>query len=191
MSTISASTTTTTAYKVTADTTGTLVLQTGATPTTAVTIDTSQNVAFAKGFTVGATAAPAFSASVGSAQSIAANTYTKVPFNTKQFDTNSNFDTTNYRFLPTVAGYYLFTTSTNIAQNSGFQVIFLYKNGTQYAQLQLVSGNASVNQTLAASAIVAANGTTDYFEIYAYQASGGTVNMNTGGLFTGAMIRSA
>lgn len=47
MSTISASTTTTTAYKVTADTTGTLVLQTGATPTTALTIDTSQNSAFA------------------------------------------------------------------------------------------------------------------------------------------------
>lgn len=44
MSTISASTTSTTAYKVTADTTGTLVLQTGATPTTAVTIDSSQNV---------------------------------------------------------------------------------------------------------------------------------------------------
>jgi len=48
MSTISASTTTTTAYKVTADTTGTLVLQTGATPTTALTIDASQNVTFAK-----------------------------------------------------------------------------------------------------------------------------------------------
>ena len=47
MSTISASTTTTTAYKVTADTTGTLVLQTGATPTTAVTVDTSQNVGIA------------------------------------------------------------------------------------------------------------------------------------------------
>ena len=44
MSTISSSTTTTTAYKVTADTTGTLVLQTGSTPTTAVTIDGSQNV---------------------------------------------------------------------------------------------------------------------------------------------------
>jgi len=44
MSTISASTTTTTAYKVTADTTGVLTLQTGATPTTAMTIDTSQNV---------------------------------------------------------------------------------------------------------------------------------------------------
>lgn len=47
MSTISASTTTTTAYKVTADTTGALVLQTGATPTTAVTIDSSQNTVLA------------------------------------------------------------------------------------------------------------------------------------------------
>ena len=44
MSTISASTTSSTAYKVAADTTGTLVFQTGATPTTAVTIDASQNV---------------------------------------------------------------------------------------------------------------------------------------------------
>jgi hypothetical protein len=44
MSTISASTTTTTAYKVVADTTGSLVLQTGSTPTTAMTIDSSQNV---------------------------------------------------------------------------------------------------------------------------------------------------
>ena len=44
MSIVSCSTTTTTAYKVTADTTGTLVLQTGSTPTTAVTIDGSQNV---------------------------------------------------------------------------------------------------------------------------------------------------
>ena len=48
MSTISASTTSTTAYKVTADTTGTLVLQTGATPTTAVTVGTDQSVTFAQ-----------------------------------------------------------------------------------------------------------------------------------------------
>lgn len=44
MSTISASTTSTTAFKITTDTTGTLVFQTGASPTTAVTIDASQNV---------------------------------------------------------------------------------------------------------------------------------------------------
>ncbi len=34
-------------------------------------------------------------------------TATKVPLNTESFDTNSNFDnTTNYRFTPTVSGYY-------------------------------------------------------------------------------------
>jgi hypothetical protein len=48
MSTIKSSTTTTTAYSVTADTTGTLVLQTGATPITAVTIGTDQSVTFAQ-----------------------------------------------------------------------------------------------------------------------------------------------
>lgn len=44
MSTISASTTTTTAFKITTDTTGTLVFQTGASPTTAVTFDASGNL---------------------------------------------------------------------------------------------------------------------------------------------------
>ena len=53
MSTISASTTSTTAYKVTADTTGTLVLQTGSTPTTAVTIGTDQSVTLASALTIG------------------------------------------------------------------------------------------------------------------------------------------
>jgi hypothetical protein len=48
MSTIKSSTTSTTAYSVVADTTGTLVLQTGATPTTAVTIGTDQSVTFAQ-----------------------------------------------------------------------------------------------------------------------------------------------
>jgi hypothetical protein len=50
MSTISASTTSSTAYVVSADTTGALVLQTGATPTTAVTIDASQNITTANRF---------------------------------------------------------------------------------------------------------------------------------------------
>jgi hypothetical protein len=48
MSSISTGTTTTTGYVVASDTTGSLVLKTGASATTAVTIDTSQNATFAK-----------------------------------------------------------------------------------------------------------------------------------------------
>jgi len=46
MSSIAAGTTTTTGYVVTSDSTGALVLKTGASATTAMTIDTSQNVTF-------------------------------------------------------------------------------------------------------------------------------------------------
>ena len=64
MSTISASTTSTTAYKVTADTTGTLVLQTGATPTTAVTVSSAQVVTLTNALPIasGGTAATSASA---------------------------------------------------------------------------------------------------------------------------------
>ncbi len=62
MSTISASTTTTTAYKVTADTTGTLVFQTGSTPTTAMTLGSDQSVTFAGAQTY--TGAATFSSSI-------------------------------------------------------------------------------------------------------------------------------
>ena len=47
MSTIKASTTSTTAFSVVSDTTGTLVFQTGATPTTAMTLGSDQSVTFA------------------------------------------------------------------------------------------------------------------------------------------------
>jgi hypothetical protein len=48
---------------------------------------------------------PAFSAYMGSNQSVTQATATKCTFNTEAFDTNSNYDTGTYRFTPTVAGY--------------------------------------------------------------------------------------
>jgi len=54
MSSISSGTTTTTGYVVSSDTTGALVLKTGSAATTAVTIDTSQNVTFAGSQTLSA-----------------------------------------------------------------------------------------------------------------------------------------
>jgi hypothetical protein len=52
MSTIKSSTTLTTAYQVVADTTGALVIQTGATPTTAVTVSSAQVVTLANALPV-------------------------------------------------------------------------------------------------------------------------------------------
>jgi hypothetical protein len=191
MSTISASTTTTTAYKVTADTTGTLVLQTGATPTTALTIDGSQNVTFAKGFTVGATAAPAFSAYQSSAQTLSSATWTKLQFQTEEFDTASAFDNaTNYRFTPQIAGYYQVNGGLAIAaSNTGIRV-GVYKNGTVFKYLSFDSSTAA--GAAYGSALVYLNGSSDYIELYGRVATGQALDaLLYATYFQAAMIRSA
>ena len=76
--------TTTNGVVIQPDNSGSLVLQTNS-GTTALTINTSQNVAFAKGFTVGATAAPTFSASQSTAQTISG--FSLVQYQTKDWDT--------------------------------------------------------------------------------------------------------
>jgi hypothetical protein len=142
------------------------------------------------GITVGATAAPAFSANGGTV-SASNNTNTKVPFNTEKFDTNSNYDNvTNYRFTPTVAGYYQINATIGYQSSAtGLVEIDIFKNGSRYFFGTAIA-NSSTGPQISVSSIVSLNGSTDYIEIYGYQSSGGALNI-TGYDFSGAMIRSA
>ena len=137
---------------------------------------------------------PAFNAYAGSAQSIANATHTKIQLNTEVFDTNNNFDsTTNYRFTPTVAGYYQLTGSVQLASTSAISAVEIYKNGGLAAQGRGV-GTGGLNQAGNISTILYANGSTDYFELYVYQPSGGAINTTAASDLTymcGALIRSA
>lgn len=192
-SSISAGTTSATALVHTADTTGELELQTN-NGTTALTIDASQNVTLAKGLTVGATAAPAFSAYATDTQSISNATATKIVYDTEDFDTNSNF--ASNRFTPTVAGYYQINTGLFCAGSStGGNVLSLYKNGTEYVQLTRTLLSGAFNVFSNGSCLVYCNGSTDYLEIFATQNSGVSLTMGNGSKsgcwFNGAMARSA
>jgi hypothetical protein len=178
----------------TADNSGILILQTAS--TTAITIDASQNVTLAKGITVGATAAPAFSAYSNTTQTVSINTFTKVTFGTEVFDTNSNFASST--FTPTVAGYYQINSALRAfgtAMTGALLVI--YKNGSAYAFAQAFDGiTTSTFANLVASEIISMNGTTDYIEMYGYitATSGASFNYaSTSGnsRFSGAMVRSA
>jgi hypothetical protein len=202
MTTISASTTLNTGYNVTSDTTGTLVLKTGASPTTAVTIGTNQVATFAQAPVLpsasipqAALAAnvagngPAFSAYQSSAQTASLNTYFKIQFQTKEFDTNSNFDnSTNYRFTPTVAGYYLITGSM-AGQSQAEKFCVIYKNGTSYKYGADISGWSTT-----ASALVYLNGSTDYVELYGFLGTGSATTLISGSVatfFQGVLVRAA
>jgi hypothetical protein len=142
---------------------------------------------------------PAFSATItGTGQTINAATFTKLSFNSEQFDTNNNYDpTTNYRFTPTVAGYYQFTGRAQLvaaAGTGGEFFLALYKNN-----VSVMRGVSEPNVTgdigTGVYGLMYLNGSTDYVEIFVYQSSGTSKQINTFGqeanYFQAAMVRAA
>jgi hypothetical protein len=139
---------------------------------------------------------PAFSAYPSTSQTISNASFTKLQCNTEEFDTNSNYDNaTNYRFTPTVAGYY--QVNGCVATTAAMAQLFcsVFKNGSEFKRgTQAGSGGAYLFQA-GISTIIYLNGSTDYVELYVYQQSGGnaTINGNAPALnyFQSAMVRAA
>jgi len=137
---------------------------------------------------------PAFSASrSGSDQSISSATWTKAQWNNELFDTNNRYDpTTNYRFTPNVAGYYLFTMTPLVGVSSSFTDVYIqfYINGAgnnQYAYFQ--PNGTTISPSL--QIIISMNGTTDYIESYIRITGTSPVIYAGGGVFNGVLVRAA
>ena len=140
---------------------------------------------------------PAFSAYMGSTQTISLATLTKLIFNVERFDTNNCYDpTTNYRFTPIVAGYYQVNVRL-FADWSGSQFsaaeIHIYKNGVSAAKNSVAS--ATWYGTEVISDIIYMNGSTDYLEVFG-RIAGGSGPQFLGGnstdtTFSAAMVRAA
>ena len=138
-------------------------------------------------------ASPAFSVSKNANQSISGSTWTKISFQTKEFDTNSNFDnTTNYRFTPTVAGYYQISGCAWMGGQPQ-QRVTVWKNGTYYITGAVTANGGGYNNSSFVSCLVYLNGSTDYIELYAYEAGGAqTIDSSLQDTyFQGVMVRSA
>ena len=163
----------------TADNTGSLALQSAGTTiatisSTGLTMN-SGNIVQASG------AAPAFSAYWGGAdQTISSSTWTKVTLSSELFDTNNNFDsTTNYRFTPTVAGYYQINAAIRIIGNAASnKILGIYKNGSVLYSMDTYppSGVTYTGSYLpvSISTTIYLNGSTDYIELYGYSNGTGT-----------------
>jgi hypothetical protein len=128
---------------------------------------------------------PAFYAGQTSSQTISGATFTKINLQTEIFDTNNNFASS--RFTPTVAGYYQIGGGVyfNTVGSTTFCVFF--KNGSLVTRGTQGALNNSTGATL-----VYLNGSTDYMELYAYNASAGTIDADTAQTFMwGCMVRGA
>ena len=133
---------------------------------------------------------PAFSAYATTNQSLSGLANTKVLFDTKEYDTNTNFSSS--RFTPTVAGYYQLNAGVRPNNSNAEAAAFIYKNGSSYKSGQNVAISLGTQNEVAISTLVYANGSTDYFEVYVYLGSAGTSSGNsTSTWFNGCMVRGA
>lgn len=141
---------------------------------TILTVDGSGNIDVANNLTVTGTSpapnGPAFRASMLNDLSFSVSTWTKVQFDTEEFDTNSNYDNaTNYRFTPTVAGYYQVNASARINYSGAagdFIWVRIYKNGSAYNGHYNRDANGQPYGSVNISDLIYINGSTDYIEVY-------------------------
>jgi hypothetical protein len=133
---------------------------------------------------------PAFSAFRSGTQAITAIVWTKVACQTEEFDTNSSYDNaTNYRFQPTVAGYYQVSGAVEPALAQTYQYLSFYKNGVDFKRTSVPATNAT---SVSLSALIYLNGSTDYVEMYVNFSSSINLNGFAGvTFFQAAMVRSA
>ena len=153
----------------------TLTVPSGATLTIAGTINASSGTATGFG---GGTNTPAFLARLSSTtQSISNDTYTKIQFNTEEYDTANAYDnSSNYRFtVPSgQGGKYFIYSAVRMASSSATLVLNLRINGSNagFSSLKAVSGELQTI-TLAFSKSLSAS---DYVEIFLRQQSGGSLD---------------
>ena len=162
------------------DEAGTVLTSASSIPTSALTGNIIQN------------AGPAFSVYSSVSQTgISSSTWTKMTFNTEEYDTDGCFASST--FTPNVAGYY--SLNTNVLSDTlmtGRILLSIYKNGASFKQIAgLYASSARLSPS--GSVLVYANGTTDYFEVWAYSDAGAwTTNGGVGAnWFTGVMVRAA
>jgi hypothetical protein len=134
---------------------------------------------------------PAFSAYQSVAQTPTASAFTKVILQSELFDTNSNFDsTTNFRFTPTVGGYYQINGTTSVTGSATNLLVSIFKNGAEYIR---GGAQASASFTGTAAAVIYMNGSTDYVEMYVFFTGTvyNTVNLALTTQLSGALVRAA
>jgi hypothetical protein len=138
---------------------------------------------------------PAFSAYAGSSTTLTSNSFVKIILNSEEFDTAGCFDnTTNYRFTPTVAGYY--QVDGCVASSNAAAVILssIYKNGSRFKDGSLVAVQSQGGWSNSSS-LIYFNGSTDYVELYCYMSGVATLATQSGSsnltYFQASMVRSA
>jgi len=134
--------------------------------------------------------APNFKVGRNTTQSIPSGSWTKVLWETENFDSNDDFDMVNGKFTPRIPGKYLLTAQVrfeNVGDSSSTYMAIRKNNGGIVNDYKNGTGNYRTNRV---SVVIDADGD-DYFEVFVYQNSGSNKNINASpvwSLFSGSRI---
>ena len=133
----------------------------------------------------------------GSNQSLTSGSFTKITMTSTDYNIGSFYDTTNSRFLPTIAGYYNLTAAigTEGSTSIGRMLLAFYKNGANmgnYLQdIQFGSTVAGQGFVITGTDLIYMNGSSDYIEVYAYLGGTGLIAGTSHTRFSGFLARAA
>ena len=126
---------------------------------------------------------PMFHAYMSGNQSISNSSNTKIAFDSERIDTDSAFDTSNYRFtVPSGgAGKYVFTYWGKMGLDDGkILQLIMYKNGSELSSEETRANfysSAGSQQINAIGSFMDTASASDYYEVYVFQNNGGSVNL--------------
>lgn len=115
-----------------------------------------------------------------SAQSIPDSTITKIQWNSVTSDTDSHFDSTNYRWVSKGTGTIdvMAQMQLNTTSSTGYREVMIYKNGS-HIRSKLLPQTSTVQVSVDVQVLGVSVSVGDYIEIYVYQNTGGAVNTQT------------
>ena len=137
---------------------------------------------------IGGANTPAFMATMSANQSLSHNTSSKVQFNTEVFDTDSAYDTSNYRFtVPSGEdGKYHFQTAFGVydSANTLQQVNgIIKKNGSEITNIRFFHIGSESRGVAVSLSVILPLVASDYIEVFVYEQESGANSavVNTSG----------
>ena len=126
-------------------------------------------------------------------------TYVKIALNTAQYNIGGGtHDTSNYRYTPSIAGYYAYSGQVCLTPDGsdlGNFIVNVRKNGTTISFVDAYRGKTG-RHSASTSGITYMNGTSDYFDLWCYRETSLSQNAFASGsngatFLSGHLVRKA
>lgn len=141
----------------------------------------------------GISSGPLFRVTHPTTVGISIATMTTIPFDSVIYNVEDGFDTTNYRFRPQTAGYYLVSCEVEILSSNtlNFATLHITRNTQNFNTAVGLINDSNDGAYISIEDLVYLNGTTDFIRFQVYASGTGLLQINLGPIARGHLVRPA